>query len=508
MRRLLRGVAVVFMTALLTAVAAAPASAAGEKAIWGLVSLPDGSDPFPIYEALGVDVFQYQLSWSKTAPAKPALATNPADPAYVWSTRTQTAIDRAAAHGMTVALLVKETPGWANANAGVTKAPTSVQAYADFLTAARRKYPAVKRWMIWGETNRAAVWDSGPVRYADLVDSAYGALKATDALDPGNNTVVAGMTFTFGETAPAYWIQQLKRSNGARPRFDEYGHNPFARRCPDLAQGPNHLRDGARDISDIDTLREDVHDAFGAYKPIWLSEFAVPSDRTNRAFDWFVSRDVQADWLARAFRIAGAVPGVSGLGWFNLADEDAPNGLTFGLLDTALAPKPAFQAYKNASMANLGAPGSCSVAVVPPVTPPPPPVTPAPPASPAPPAAAADTRAPKISVTVPKRLTVAKLLKKFSFALSSDEAGTADAQVSIDAATARRAGLGRTSRRLVLVRASKSILAGSTTMSARVPGSIRKKLKRNVKAKLTLRVIVTDRAGNRSTKSASVSLRG
>ena len=45
-------------------------------------------------------------------------------------------------------------------------------------------------------------------------------------------------------------------------------------------------------------------------------------------------------------------------------------------------------------------------------------------------------------------------------------------------------------------------------MSARIPGSIRKKLKRNIKAKLSLRVIVTDRAGNRSTKSASVSLRG
>ena len=203
------------------------------------------------------------------------------------------------------------------------------------------------------------------------------------------------------------------------------------------------------------------------------------------------------------------MPGVSGLGWFNLADQDAPNGLTFGLLDTALAPKPAYQAYKNASMANLGAPGSCSAAIVPPVTTTPPPVTAAPPASPGPPAAAAaDTRAPKISLTVPRRLTMAKLLKKFSFALSSDEAGTADAQVSIDAATARRAGLGRTSRRLVLVKASKSILAGSTTMSARIPGSIRKKLKRNIKAKLSLRVIVTDRAGNRSTKSASVSLRG
>lgn len=501
MRRPLRRVAVAFTTVLLATAVAAPASAAGEKAIWGDISLPNGTSAFPTYQDLGVDVFQYQLSWKKAAPTKPALATNPADPAYVWPSGVRRAIEGATAHDMTVALLVKETPGWANADAGVAKAPTSTQDYADFLTAARRKYPAVDRWMIWGEPNRAAVWDSGPVRYADLVDSAYGALKAPDVVDLGNNIVVAGMTFTFGETAPAHWIDQLRRTNGARPRFDEYGHNPFARRCPDLAQGPDYLRDGARDISDIDTLREDIRDAFGTYKPLWLSEFAVPSDRANWAFNWFVSREDQADWLARAFRIAGAVPGVSGLGWFNLVDQNTPDGLTFGLLDTALAPKLAYQAYKNASLANLGAPGSCSVTVPPATTPP---VA----ADPNPPTVVADTRPPTISLAVPRRMTMAKLVKSFAFAVSSDEAGKADAQVSIDAATARRAGLGRTSRRFVLVRASKSIRAGRTKVSARIPAALRKKLKRSLKAKLSLRVRVTDRAGNRSTKAAVVSLRG
>ena len=125
MRRLLRGVAVVFVTTLLGTVTAAPAGAAGEKAIWGGLSLPNGKSAFPTYKDLGVDVFQYQLSWAKTAPTKPTQATNPADPAYVWPSGVQLAIDRATGSDMTVALLVKETPGWANANAGVTKAPTS-----------------------------------------------------------------------------------------------------------------------------------------------------------------------------------------------------------------------------------------------------------------------------------------------------------------------------------------------------------------------------------------------
>ena len=105
--------------------------------------------------------------------------------------------------------------------------------------------------MIWGETNRAAVWSSGPAAYANLLDAAYGALKPLPG-DP--DVVVGGMTFTYGETSVRDWISAMVRSNGQRPRLDDYGHNPFTRRCPDMSSGPNYLMDGARDISDIDTL--------------------------------------------------------------------------------------------------------------------------------------------------------------------------------------------------------------------------------------------------------------
>lgn len=56
--------------------------------------------------------------------------------------------------------------------------------YANFLTAASRRYGSVNLWMIWGETNRAAVFRPlptnspvGPRRYATLLNAAYGALK-------------------------------------------------------------------------------------------------------------------------------------------------------------------------------------------------------------------------------------------------------------------------------------------------------------------------------------------
>src|SRR6185503_7465580 len=110
----------------------------------------------------------------------------------------------------------------------------------------------------------------------------------------------------------------MVRSNGQRPRLDDYGHNPFTRRCPDMSSGPNYLMDGARDIGDIDTLGSEAKSAFGASTKLWLSEFTVSSDRANRAMTFYVSRADQADWLTKAYALAGSVSYVSGLGWFNL----------------------------------------------------------------------------------------------------------------------------------------------------------------------------------------------
>jgi hypothetical protein len=178
------------------------ASAAGLKAIWGPAKLPNGSSASSTYDELGVDVLQLQVDWARVAVERPNDPTDPADPAYSWSSATASAIADAAEHGIDVALLVKGTPQWAVASppaghAVKTRAPDDVTDYADFLRAVAAKYPTVRRWMIWGETNRKAVWSSGAIDYADLLDAAYVALKDVDP----DNTVVGGMTFTYGETS-------------------------------------------------------------------------------------------------------------------------------------------------------------------------------------------------------------------------------------------------------------------------------------------------------------------
>jgi hypothetical protein len=469
---------VLALTALIGTVWAAPAQAATTKAIWG----PSDDSAFARYQELGVRVYQMQLSWRGSSPGAGV---------YNFPAGVREAIDRATARGMKVALLVKDTPGWANGGQGRNVGPNSATEFANFLAAARKEYPEVDRWMIWGETNRTAVWNSGPVKYADLLDAAYGALTALEPADLGTNTVVGGMTFTFGDTPPATWIAQMRRTGGARPRMTEYGHNPFSRRCPSLAQGPNFLQAGSRDISDVDTLKGDVAAAFGS-RPLWLSEFTVSSDRANRAFTTFVTRATQADWLRRALRIAGGAGGVSGFGWFNLQDENAANGLTTGLLDTAGNPKPAFNAYK-ATTTNEGLPGACPGAAKP---------VPLPPAP--------DRTKPRVSFSGASKLRLRVLLKKgYTFKFRCNEACRASATLLIDKKTARRVALKRRARSAVTVGKASMRLRppGLKKMTVKLSRKAKAKLKRARSGKLTLRLAVSDAVGNTTKKTKSIRLK-
>ena len=139
-----------------------PASSPGgvEKAIWGPVEMPNGSSALPVYKRLGVDTFQIQLRWADIASQRPADPRNPNDPAYHWPPDVDLATREAPGYGIRVAILVTTSPGWANGGRAEVWAPDRPSDYADFLTAAARRYPSVDRWMIWG--SRTAVTGSSP----------------------------------------------------------------------------------------------------------------------------------------------------------------------------------------------------------------------------------------------------------------------------------------------------------------------------------------------------------
>lgn len=354
-----RRVAPTLMLGLTMVLLAAPAQAA-KKSIWGPLTLPDGRSAFALYDRLGVDVYQIQLSWIDAAPARPADPTNPADPAYAWPAQLDEALGAARREGIEVAIMIKGrgTPGWANGGRDPSWAATDPADLANFAAAASRRYPDVRFWMVWGETTQLDNFNPmpanspvGPRAYARLLDATYGALKAVRR----RNRVIGGMTHSAGSVPPEVFIRWLRLPNGRAPRMDFYGHNPLSYRFPSPQPYPQLPR--MRDLGDIRRLNADLRRAYkrsGRVPRLWLSEYTISSDHRNRAFSFAVSRAEQARWLRAAYRIADRESSVFLLGWFSLLDEplSVPGGLTTGLMTYAGDPKPALRAYRQAPSAS------------------------------------------------------------------------------------------------------------------------------------------------------------
>jgi hypothetical protein len=350
-----RTVLAALVLTLLIASAPAPAAAA-EKAFWGPAILPDGTSAFGLYDELGIDTLQFTVRWADVAPTRPAVATDPADPAYRWPAGVDAAALGAPRHGIRLSLLVTGAPPWANGDRAPNWRPDRAQDLGDFLAAAGRRYPAVRRWMIWGEPNRADRFQpnapgsaTGPRAYASLLDAAYAALKRASR----QNIVIGANTWTGGTVKPADFLRLMRLPDGRPPRLDWLGHNPFPFRFPKLAQKP--LPGGYRDISDIDTISRDARRIYGRRVALWLSEYTIQSEHGSPVFATYVSRAMQARYLTAGFHVADALgSAVAGLGWLGLLDEPpAPDSANSGLLTYALQPKPAFAAMVRAPSERL-----------------------------------------------------------------------------------------------------------------------------------------------------------
>jgi hypothetical protein len=351
---------VVVATILIGLVWCPAALARNPKAIWGPVHMPDGSSALPVYRELGVRFLQLGLPWSSIAPTRPWDPTDPNDPSYRWPRDVDAAVRRAGRYGLRIALLASSSPSWANGGRLSVWAPRNPD-YADFLTAAAHRYPEVRHWMIWGEPNRRSAFrpmptnrSAGPRRYATLLRAGYRALKRVSP----RNVVIGGMTFTYGDVGPRDFARWMRLPGGRPAPLDWYGHNPFSFRFPLLRYSPRPEAPAARDFSDIDTFHAELariyrgqYAHFRQHGPaLWLSEFTVPSDRGNHAFNYYVTRPTQARWVSTAYKVAHETSYVAALGWFNLIDEppSVPWGLTTGLMTWNGGRKPAYYAYKRA----------------------------------------------------------------------------------------------------------------------------------------------------------------
>ena len=337
-----------------TALAARPDA----KAIWGPMSI-GGKSEFAVYHNLGVGIFQTDLNWADVASTRPANPRNPNDPAYHWPPDISYAIQHAARFHMRVLLMVWETPPWANGGLAWNYPPTDPSALGDFLTAASRHYPSVHLWMIWGEPSRqpnfailtpappdatqlTPAQAQAPHVYAQMVDASYGALKQVSS----RNLVIGGDTYTTGDISTQQWIENMRLPNGAPPRMDLYGHNPFSWRPPDLSNPPSP--DGQVDFSDLGRLSQLVDRNLappGQHIKLFLSEWSIPTSPGDAEFNFYVTPSMQAQWITDAWRIVRQSSFIYALGWIHLYD-DPPGGSSGGLFDDNGQPKPGYFAFR------------------------------------------------------------------------------------------------------------------------------------------------------------------
>lgn len=347
-----RGAALRAGVLLFVLMALTPASAgAFSKAIWGQV-YRNGVNQFPLYKKLGVGIYEAQLLWNQVALRRPSHATNPADSAYQWPTGIQRAINQAHRYHMRVLLLLWATPSWANGGRAWNWVPHSPQDFANFATAAARRYPQVHLWMIWGEPSRRpnfqpetaapfgaalnAAQRVAPHNYARLLDAAYGALHAVSR----HNEIIGGSTYTTGDIDTQQWISNLRLPNGKPPRMDIYAHNPFTFGPPAFTATPSPV--GAVAFSDLPRLAGWIDRYLRRRMPIFLSEFTIPS-KPDEEFNFYVDPPVAAQWVSTALRLSRHWKRIYGLGWIHV--YDAPPITYGGLLTASGKPKPVFYAF-------------------------------------------------------------------------------------------------------------------------------------------------------------------
>jgi hypothetical protein len=334
----------------------ADARAASTKAMWGPATV-NGVSQFPTYRDLGVKIYEASIEWHDIASRRPRHATDPSDPAYRWPADLAPTVAQAHANGIAVALQIIGAPSWANGGHAWNWAPRNPKDFADFATAASRRFPSVHLWMIWGEPSRqpnfqplqpaapfaklTATQAAAPHRYARILDAAYGALKQVSR----RNLVIGGMTYTAGDIRTQQWIENLKLPNGRPPRLDLYGHNPFSFRDPNFANPPS--AGGGVDFSDLRRLAGWIDRYLGRGRPqikLFLSEWTIPT-AVDTEFNYFVTPAVQAKWITDGLRLARNWSRVYAVGWIHLYDDLPQTG--GGLLDAQGDKKPGYFAWKN-----------------------------------------------------------------------------------------------------------------------------------------------------------------
>ena len=284
----------------------------------------------------GASVMRLLVRWDQTARTRPALPSDPFDPAYSFDDLDD-AIRTAQEADMEVLLSLVGTPRWANGGKPPNVMPRRLADFTAFARAIAARYsgrfqghPFVRFWSIWNEPNLqlflAPQYDRqgrsvAPRNYARLYAAGYHGVKAGNsrALVAIGETSARGTDNPRGARpvhSPGRFLEELARAN-SRLRFDAWAHHPYPFR-PNLkpsqkVQWPNVT------LGSLPELERNLARLFKRTRvPIWVTEYG----HETRPQDVFgVPYATQAAYLRQALRIARTYPFVSMFIWFVYQDD-------------------------------------------------------------------------------------------------------------------------------------------------------------------------------------------
>jgi len=277
------------------------------------------------------------VTWSASAPTKPADATNPFDPAYKFSDLDEL-VRNAQLQDSEVLITLWGTPKWANGNKGPNYLPNSMTDFQNFAKAVASRYsgrypgfPFVRFFGIWNESNLGLFLSPqfnskgqivSPAAYAKLAAAGYAGIKAANA----KAQVAIGETSSNGRdkkvpgvsdaVAPGTFAQLVAKANKSL-KFDAWAQHPYP--VP-VSQPPTQkVRWPNVALTSLPQFETSLDTWFGRKNiPVWISEYG---SETKPGQPKGVTESQQASYVQQAIEIAKKDKRVPMFVWFVLQDS-------------------------------------------------------------------------------------------------------------------------------------------------------------------------------------------
>lgn len=283
----------------------------------------------------GASILRLLVQWNLVAADRPAIASDPFDPAYKFDDLDE-ALREAQRADMEVMLTISGTPRWAS-GAGINRMPRRVSDLTAFARAISSRYsgrfdgyPFVRFWAVWNEPNLtrflAPQFTPGgkslaPANYARLYAAAYTGIKAGNprALVAIGETSPRGSDRPTGlrpDHSPGRFAELVAKAN-PRLKFDAWSHHPYPFRpnAPpsQVVRWPNVT------LASLPRFETELKRWFKRKTvPIWITEYG---HMTNPPEAFGVPYATQAAYIRQAIAMTKKLPYVGMFIWFVYQDN-------------------------------------------------------------------------------------------------------------------------------------------------------------------------------------------